>query len=268
LCPRDKKATRKFAALCSGLLVLSTFHVARSANVSVGTHILLPNTALQPVWISVTGGEQIAGEDFYAQVGDGGAYNGGTDTKPSISFATIASNTIFSGNTNGDFNDAGNSTTHPLIWVDGTTTNSGTVSANGSLALLLFDTTNLWSGTYSLKLTGVASSRGSFNTTLRNAAAGVVPLSITNGSLIIGTPIAGDFDKNGVVDAADYVVWRDGLGTIYTQADYDAWRGHFGQTLMTGAGIGVSASVPEPAALLLLTTALAVLGSGRRRAAA
>lgn len=240
----------------------------RAANVIVGTHVLFPNTALQTVTISITGGEQIAGEDFYAQVGDGGAFNGGVDTKPSISFATIASGTIFNGNTNGDFTDPGNGTTHPLIWVDGTTTNSGTVSANGTLATILLDTTNLWSGTYALNLTNVASSHGSFNTTLRDASAGIVPLSIINGSLIIGTPIAGDFDRNSVVDMSDYVMWRNGLGTTFTPADYDAWRSHYGQTLMLGASVGSGVAVPEPGALLLLLAGIsAFVGTRHRRAA-
>jgi hypothetical protein len=38
--------------------------------VTVGSHVLLPNTANQVISISVSGGEQIAGEDFFAQVGD------------------------------------------------------------------------------------------------------------------------------------------------------------------------------------------------------
>ena len=32
--------------------------------------------------------------------------------------------------------------------------------------------------------------------------------------------IAGDFNTDGTVDAADYVVWRNGLGTTYAQNDY------------------------------------------------
>ena len=52
--------------------------------------------------------------------------------------------------------------------------------------------------------------------------------------LDLGPTLAGDFNEDGVVDAADYVVWRKGLGTTYTQKDYDTWRAHFGQT----AGIG------------------------------
>jgi hypothetical protein len=39
--------------------------------------------------------------------------------------------------------------------------------------------------------------------------------------------IPGDFNASGIVDTADYVVWRNGLGTTYTQADYDTWRANF-----------------------------------------
>jgi hypothetical protein len=227
--------------------------------------VLLPNTANQIVTLNVSGDEQISGEDFFAQVGDGGTFNGGANTKPSIQFATILSGTIFSGNNNGAFGDPGNATTHPLIWVDGTTTISGTVAANGQLAQLVFDTTGLSSGTFPLLLSGVASSRGSFTTSLRNAGGGLVPFSITNGSLIVATPTPGDFNLDGVVDSADYVTWRDGLGTTYTQSDYDLWRSHFGQTMGSGSALGVSSAVPEPMSLLLVCGGLAVLAASMRR---
>ncbi len=73
----------------------------------------------------------------------------------------------------------------------------------------------------------------------------------TPGATIVLVPdsLAGDFTRDGVVDAADYVVWRKGLGTDYTQDDYDAWRANFGET----AGVGSSSgTVPEPATILLL----------------
>jgi hypothetical protein len=77
---------------------------------------------------------------------------------------------------------------------------------------------------------------------------------------------SGDFNLDGTVDAADYVVWRNGLGTTYTQDDYNVWRTHFGQTAGSGAAgypLGASAdlqsaAVPEPATLVLLI--LAALG--------
>jgi hypothetical protein len=78
----------------------------------------------------------------------------------------------------------------------------------------------------------------------------------------------GDFNLNGAVDAADYVVWRKGLGTTYTQTDYDAWRANFGQTIGSGAALPsaepLSAAVPEPATLTLLIMAMVVHYARRR----
>jgi PEP-CTERM motif len=95
--------------------------------------------------------------------------------------------------------------------------------------------------------------------------------------------LAGDYNANGVVDAADYVVWRDrpsgpGIlvndatpGTV-SSADYDTWRTHFGQTGGSGAGSTLplppstlDSAVPEPASLLLLGLALSALALGNRR---
>jgi hypothetical protein len=45
--------------------------------------------------------------------------------------------------------------------------------------------------------------------------------------------LPGDFNGDGSVDAADYVVWRANDGT---QADYNTWRSDFGRTLTSGSG--------------------------------
>jgi hypothetical protein len=79
--------------------------------------------------------------------------------------------------------------------------------------------------------------------------------------------LPGDFNSNGIVDAADYTVWRNGLGSTYTQDDYNVWRDHFGQTAGSGSSASTNATVPEPASvLLLLMGVLAILA--RRSAAA
>ena len=52
----------------------------------------------------------------------------------------------------------------------------------------------------------------------------------------------GDYNGNGIVDAADYTVWRDTLGSttalaadgsgnlVVDQADYGVWKTNFGHT--------------------------------------
>jgi pimeloyl-ACP methyl ester carboxylesterase len=74
--------------------------------------------------------------------------------------------------------------------------------------------------------------------------------------------VPGDFSGDGIVDAADYVVWRKGLGTDYTHNDYDLWRAHFGEIGGGGSALPsaepLSAAVPEPATLTLLVATIVV----------
>ena len=70
--------------------------------------------------------------------------------------------------------------------------------------------------------------------------------------VVVAPPLPGDYNSNGIVDAADYTVWRDALGQSgltpfsgadgdgdgeITQADYGVWKSHYGETLPPpGAG--------------------------------
>ncbi|MEQ8848745.1 hypothetical protein [Botrimarina sp.] len=101
----------------------------------------------------------------------------------------------------------------------------------------------------------------------------------------------GDFNGDGLVNAADYTVWRDNLGAPddsvlggngdgvdgVTQADYQVWADNYGATpglggeLLTGkvvygpvVAFGSSAAVPEPSTLLLAVFAL-VAGARKPR---
>jgi hypothetical protein len=73
----------------------------------------------------------------------------------------------------------------------------------------------------------------------------------------------GDFNGDGHVDAADYVVWRKTLGD---PTSYNVWRTNFGKP---GSGAGArfdAASVPEPATIWVLLSFVATLaGASHRR---
>jgi hypothetical protein len=56
--------------------------------------------------------------------------------------------------------------------------------------------------------------------------------------------LPGDYNRDGTVDAADYVMWRHGLGTTYTQGDYDVWRANFGQTIGSGGALPSADPLP------------------------
>lgn len=91
-----------------------------------------------------------------------------------------------------------------------------------------------------------------------------------SGSVNLSSPSpTGDYNGNHLVDAADYIVWRntknqsaspngsgaDGNsnGTI-DDDDYTFWRSKFGNA--AGSGSGQSSPIPEPAAAALLLAAL------------
>jgi autotransporter-associated beta strand protein len=71
--------------------------------------------------------------------------------------------------------------------------------------------------------------------------------------------LPGDFNADGAVNAADYIVLRKG-GSGFTQSDYDDWRRHFGETLPEGASQSEDFSnVPEPFGGVLMSIAIFLL---------
>ncbi len=79
------------------------------------------------------------------------------------------------------------------------------------------------------------------------------------------TLLDGDYNSDGVVDAADYTVLRDGFGVSFFQQDYDIWRANYGRT--SGEVIAAPQSAPSPSSLACLLAASVTLLGRRRRAA-
>jgi Spherulation-specific family 4/Dockerin type I domain len=92
--------------------------------------------------------------------------------------------------------------------------------------------------------------------------------------------INADYNGNGVVDSADYTLWRDSLGATglglstdgngdgtVNQSDYTFWKSHFGQTASSAAAgqISEASSVPEPASAKWLFVAPSAFLCLRRR---
>ena len=93
--------------------------------------------------------------------------------------------------------------------------------------------------------------------------------------LAIVEPPIGDFNRDGVVDAADYPVWRDSEGLtgpglvadanndqIVDAADYALWRENFGSSIASLAS--TADAVPEPGAITVLLLTCAVMLSRNR----
>jgi hypothetical protein len=102
----------------------------------------------------------------------------------------------------------------------------------------------------------------------------------------IGPPagVPGDYNRNGAVDAADYVLWQDMLGEnvppgtgadgwgpmgepdgLVNTHDYEFWRARFGTTPAGSAAATASSAVPEPASWLLCTGFFITLTRQSRR---
>jgi hypothetical protein len=98
---------------------------------------------------------------------------------------------------------------------------------------------------------------------LHSSDASSYSLSLVGGTTLrltatsVTTPmLTGDFNNNGVVDAADYVLWRNG-GPLQNDptpgvdaGDFNVWRANFGKA-NPGSAASLAASVPEPATCML-----------------
>jgi hypothetical protein len=91
-------------------------------------------------------------------------------------------------------------------------------------------------------------------------------------AVLLQVVLPGDYNDDGKVDAADYVVWRknegtttplpnDPIGGMIGLDQLNQWRANFGETGGSGAGSSINpaeATVPEPATLALLLAAVFV----------
>lgn len=88
--------------------------------------------------------------------------------------------------------------------------------------------------------------------------------------------LPGDYNEDGVVDAADYAVWRNNVGSPNSLPnddspgvwpdDYARWKSNFGAVALQGAGaLGGDPQVPEPSTCLMATIALGGFGLLRFR---
>jgi hypothetical protein len=93
----------------------------------------------------------------------------------------------------------------------------------------------------------------------------IVPVVLNEDmSVVVSLPFSiglpGDFNGDGAVDAADYVVWRK--GSLNGQQGYNDWRANYGRSAALGSGRN---AVPEPASGALLLLAAAAVRLLRRK---
>jgi autotransporter-associated beta strand protein len=114
----------------------------------------------------------------------------------------------------------------------------------------------------SLVLGGVAQGAGTYGAT-GSGATNIFDEYFSGGGIVTVVPptVAGDFNGDGKVNAADYPTWRKSDGTA---GGYATWRENFSQTSTSGLSLSASA-VPEPNTCLLLTLMLSLWVASRRR---
>jgi fibronectin-binding autotransporter adhesin len=130
-------------------------------------------------------------------------------------------------------------------------------------SLVLGGVTQTLLGTY-----GSVASGATFQFDEYFSGAGMITLAAAPG-------VPGDYNGNGLVDGADYVLWRNGgplqnevdsPGTVNAQ-DYTEWRARFGNTSGSGSTLG-AAAVPEPSAFALLSLLVSLVCANQRRRSA
>jgi hypothetical protein len=105
---------------------------------------------------------------------------------------------------------------------------------------------------------------------------------LDTGSLIrlvvseIPVGVSGDFNDDGVVDAADFVVWAkfrdtstplpndDDIGGVVGEQHYDLWKTNFGSVFEGSGGGQDNGVVPEPSIAVLSMLGICALVFGRR----
>lgn len=86
-------------------------------------------------------------------------------------------------------------------------------------------------------------------------------VNYTSNSVEIVALGTGDFNHDAIVDAADFVTWRDDPIANGGALGYDRWRANFGKVIATS----LPSQVPEPPATALFLTSIVVLISAKNR---
>lgn len=144
-----------------------------------------------------------------------------------------------------------------------TITGTGSITLGGTLDIDLLDGFIPTPGNSFQLMTAVGGITGSFSNVLfPPLAAASWRLNYTANYVLLQVGLKGDYNLDGRVDAADYLVWRKSLGAIgfglaadgnanhqIDPGDYDVWTQHFGASMIGGSSAAShpNAAVPEPA---------------------
>ena len=157
----------------------------------------------------------------------------------------------------------------------GALTAVGNIDLNGTLRVSLLDYAPSLGASFHILNWGTLS--GTFASLQLPALTGGLTWNTSQlyvtGTLSVGG-VLGDYNSNGIVDAADYTLWRDSLGSttnlaadgngngVIDSGDFDVWKANYGNH--SGSGAGETAAVPEPMTLWMLLTGILAICCRRR----
>jgi hypothetical protein len=215
---------------------------------------------------------------FFGAVSGAGTFTGGgtTEFEGDLKPGNSPANVTFGGNV------VISPTAGTFIELAGTTkgaqydslTVAGSVSLSGALDVALVNGFVPSSGQSFNILTAAGGIDGTFDTTHLPALAGGLYFNLAYTPTAINLSVAGilgDYNKNGIIDASDYVLWRktvtqsgpalaaDGNNNGHIDsADFDIWRTNYGaQAAASGTTLPGPGTIPEPTSLLLILIASA-----------
>jgi T5SS/PEP-CTERM-associated repeat protein len=158
---------------------------------------------------------------------------------------------------------------------------AGSVSLGGTLDVSLLDAFTPALGDSFEILTAAGGVTGMFDFMLLPDLGPQLGMDVIYGAnsvtLAVVPSLPGDYNNDGIVNAADYVLFRklegttntlpnDAIGGTIGPAHYGQWSAHFGQSL--GSGSLSNSNVPEPATWMLVMVGAAANLIHRYRAAA
>jgi T5SS/PEP-CTERM-associated repeat protein len=169
----------------------------------------------------------------------------------------------------------------------------GAAELGGTLEVNLIDGFSPRAGSSFAILTATDGIEGNFNSIeLPNLSSGKIwsyphfdLQGLNSFILTVLQPETGDYNGNGIVDTADFIVWRKTMGQFggglaadgngngqIDSGDYDVWRTNFGRTVDSASSASTQSAnqeraVPEPATLFLALFggAIAICLAERRR---
>jgi beta-glucanase (GH16 family) len=218
----------------------SVFGNTTSANVSIHNEVVASGAASLKLY------GQFNGQENFSGVTQGITVTPGDEVRADASVFVRSQDTIFG---------TANSLTMKIEFYDEFGAKFGSSSMLDVEEITAADGTTANSTWHARELTalappGAAEARLAFVFRQPGFAAGAVHVDDVSFA-IVPPELPGDYNQNGVVDAADYVVWRK---NNMSPADYNLWRTNFGRT--SGGGAGGNSAVPELGSGILILIGL------------